>query len=186
MPENSLLRAARIASLTTLFDGNTSADRELDDCLDSELDDSLDSELDGSLDMTPDPGSEPARSAAARLAVDAAGELPFIRAVLVGNRDADVWTLFADVLGEIGVSLELPPAPLANVVIAVLDRWMVEAVLLEARTMAPGTPIVAILPFHDDRFYDHVLGRGVHACYAFTTPLSELRAALAIATSARR
>ena len=103
-----------------------------------------------------------------------------VRVALLGEADEPLRRLLEDVLHEGAVQCELVPAPSDTADAAVvMVSWGEEArTIAAARVQAPGIPLLAILPFGDDRLVELVLSCGARAWYGLDSPLSLLRARL--------
>lgn len=99
-----------------------------------------------------------------------------LRASFLGDREQALQLLLADILHELDVQVGMDEAlgP-ADVVIVLVSGMELGQALSRARERAGGAPILAILPFADDRLERRVLAGGARACYALGTPLDRLR-----------
>jgi hypothetical protein len=103
-----------------------------------------------------------------------------VRVALLGEADEPLRRLLEDVLRDGAVRCELVPAlSYAADAAVVMVSWGEEAhTIAAARVQAPGIPLLAILPFGDDRLVELVLSCGARAWYGLDGPLSLLRARL--------
>ena len=103
-----------------------------------------------------------------------------VRVALLGEADEPLRRLLEDVLRDGSVRCELvPELTIAADVAVVMVTWGEEDRLIAAaRAQAVGVPLLAILPFGDDRLVELVLSRGAGAWYGLDSPLGVLRARL--------
>ncbi|MCU0620054.1 MAG: hypothetical protein MUC69_00970 [Gemmatimonadales bacterium] len=103
-----------------------------------------------------------------------------ITIVCLGATDNGLRALLRDVFDDMGLRLHFAPlwhcSP--DLVLAAVQRRDAELVLAAACEVAGAAPILAILPYSDERLVRLVRERGAHACYALDTPLAALRAAV--------
>ncbi len=106
------------------------------------------------------------------------------RAVLVGEGGGPLVELLSDVLADVGVALSVddgdaPPASgrgaRPDLVLVVVDRNDIPGLLGRARAVASGAPVIAILPFHDERLERQVLASGADGLYSLDTPIERLK-----------
>jgi len=104
-----------------------------------------------------------------------------VRTVFVGGADEPLRGLLGDVFAEMGFALQrVPPwQPSPHLVLAAVHARDVARVLAAAHDLAGGAPILALLPFSDDRLARRALEAGAHAWYALDTPLRFLREEIA-------
>ena len=103
-----------------------------------------------------------------------------LRIALLGDVDEPLRRLLEDTLGGGRVRCEFvwAPADVADAAV-VLVNWGEEArIIAAARAEAVGVPLLAILPFGDDRLAESVLRCGAQDWYALDRPLANLRARL--------
>jgi hypothetical protein len=100
--------------------------------------------------------------------------------VCLGAADDALRALLRDVLTDQGFRVYLAPrwhhAP--NLVIAAVRRWDVAGVMAAARDLAGAAPILAILPFSDERLVQLAREGGARAWFAIGMPLASLAAAI--------
>ena len=103
-----------------------------------------------------------------------------VRVALLGEADEPLRRLLEDVLRDGVVRCELVPArATAADVAVVMVTWGEEtSTIAAARTEAADLPLLAILPFGDDRLVELVLGCGARAWYGLDSPLALLRSRL--------
>jgi hypothetical protein len=111
---------------------------------------------------------------------DVTSTLRAVRVALLGEADEPLRRLLEDVLRDGSVRCELVPALTTDADAAVvMVTWGEEArTIAVARTQAVGVPLLAILPFGDDRLVELVLSLGAGAWYGLDSPLALLRAKL--------
>ena len=99
---------------------------------------------------------------------------------MLGEADEPLRRLLEDVLRDGVVRCELVPAlTVAADAAVVMVTWGEEArTIAAARAQAADLPLLAILPFGDDRLIDLVVSCGARAWYALDSPLANLRARL--------
>ena len=102
------------------------------------------------------------------------------RIALLGAVDEPLRRLLEDVLRDSRVRCDLVRAPARGADAAVvMVTWGEEArMIAAARAQAVGVPLLAILPFGDDRLAESVLRCGAQDWYALDRPLANLRARL--------
>ncbi|QSQ25435.1 response regulator [Pyxidicoccus parkwayensis] len=100
------------------------------------------------------------------------------RALLVGG-DASLSSLLKDVLGELGIALELDGPGVAvspDLVLVHVERGEgLHRLLGRARELLRQGPFIVLVPFADDRLVQLALRLGARDCYALGRPLEELR-----------
>jgi len=103
-----------------------------------------------------------------------------VRVALLGEADEPLRRFLEDVLRDGSVRCELvPELTSAADVAAVMVIWGEEKrMIAAARARAVGVPLLAILPFGDDRLVERVLRLGADAWYGLDSPLSHLRTRL--------
>jgi len=103
-----------------------------------------------------------------------------VRVALLGEPDEPLRRLLEDVLPDGSIRCELAPALTSAADVAVvLVVWGEEKRTIEAaRAQAVGVPLLAVLPFGDERLAATVLRCGVDAWYGLDSPLSLLRTRL--------
>ena len=103
-----------------------------------------------------------------------------VRVALLGEADEPLRRLLEDVLRDGSVRCELLPALTNGADVAVvMVTWGEEKLTIAAaRAQAVDVPLLAILPFGDDRLVELVLKCGARAWYGLDSPLSLLRARL--------
>ena len=103
---------------------------------------------------------------------------PTARALLVGG-DASLSSLLADVLGELGIALELDGPGLAarpDLVLVHVERGEgIQRLLARARELMRHGPLIVLVPFADERLVQLALRLGARDCFALGRPLEELR-----------
>lgn len=99
-----------------------------------------------------------------------------LRAVVVGQSDAFLDDLLADVLRELGVRIDIGLKP--DLVLAVVGRLDLREVLRRAVLVADGAPIVAVLPFEDPAMRREALAAGARSCFDLDQPFQTLLALL--------
>jgi hypothetical protein len=109
-----------------------------------------------------------------------------LRLALLGAADEPLRQLLEDALRDGRIRCEFVWAPASSADAAVvMVTWGEEAHLIAAaRAQAVGVPLLAILPFGDDRLAECVLRCGAQDWYALDSPLENLRARL-VALAAR-
>jgi hypothetical protein len=105
------------------------------------------------------------------------------RAVIVGESERPLVELLSDVLADIDITVQVdatsdgdaepPVAP--DMVLVVVGRDDVAGVFGRARALAAGAPVVAILPFHDERLMRRSFAFGASACYSLDSSLEKLK-----------
>jgi len=103
-----------------------------------------------------------------------------IRVALLGEANEPLRRLLEDVLRDGVVRCELVPArtTVADAAV-VMVAWGEEArTIAAARAEAADIPLLAILPFGDDRLVALVLSCGARAWYGLDSPLALLRSRL--------
>jgi hypothetical protein len=103
-----------------------------------------------------------------------------IRVALLGEADEPLRRLLEDVLRDGVGGCELVPAhdTVADAAV-VMVTWGEEArTIAAARAEAADVPLLAILPFGDDRLVALVLSCGARAWYGLDSPLALLRSRL--------
>jgi hypothetical protein len=100
------------------------------------------------------------------------------RTLLVGG-DASLSSLLADVLGELGIALDLDGAGAVarpDLVLVHAERGAsIQRLLGRAlEVMGPG-PIIVLVPFADERLVQLAIRMGARDCFALGRPLEELR-----------
>ena len=102
--------------------------------------------------------------------------------VCLGATDDTLRRLLSDVFGDMGFRIHYAPlwhhAP--DMVLAAVQWRDARGVLAAAREVADTRPILAILPYSDERLVRLAREEGAHACYAMDTPLASLRAAIGV------
>jgi len=102
-----------------------------------------------------------------------------LRLALSGGMIEPLKRLLGDVLTDSGVRHDLIAQPGACDVVMVMVSWGDDLrVIAEARALAGGAPLLAILPFADDELAQQVLLAGAQGWFALDTPLGLLRASL--------
>jgi hypothetical protein len=103
-----------------------------------------------------------------------------LRLALLGAADEPLRQLLEDALRDGCVRCESVWAPAGGADVAVvMVNWGEEArIIAAARAQAVGVPLLAILPFGDDRLAESVLRCGAQDWYALDSPLENLRARL--------
>jgi hypothetical protein len=100
--------------------------------------------------------------------------------VCLGAVDDALRSLLRDVLSDQGLRVYLAPrwhhAP--ELVIAAVRQWDVAGVMAAARDVAGASPILAILPFSDERLVQLAHEGGARAWFAIGMPLASLAAAI--------
>ncbi|MCY1022386.1 DNA-binding response regulator [Pyxidicoccus sp. MSG2] len=100
------------------------------------------------------------------------------RALLVGG-DASLSSLLTDVLGELGIALELDGPGLAvrpDLVLVHVERGEgIQRLLARARELMGQGPLIVLVPFADERLVQLALRLGARDCFALGRPLEELR-----------
>jgi hypothetical protein len=99
---------------------------------------------------------------------------------LLGEADEPLRRLLEDVLRDGVVRCELLPAQTTGADAAVvMVAWGEEVTTIAAaRAEATDVPLLAILPFGDDRLVELVLGCGARSWYGLDSPLALLRSRL--------
>ncbi|MCC6994579.1 MAG: DNA-binding response regulator [Deltaproteobacteria bacterium] len=96
--------------------------------------------------------------------------------VWLGPDEPALRLLLTDVLGEVGLDLELGGRSRGTVVLAlVYVESMAACEALEADLLGIDVPVLALLPVMEDRLCRRACERGAAACYALGTPLDNLR-----------
>lgn len=103
------------------------------------------------------------------------------RAFLLGG-DTSLSSLLADVLGELGIALDLDgaaPAVRPDLVLVHVERGAgLQRLLGRAREVMGLGPIIVLVPFADERMVQLALRLGARDCFALGRPLDELRRVL--------
>lgn len=103
------------------------------------------------------------------------------RAFLLGG-DTSLSSLLADVLGELGIALDLDEAGLAvrpDLVLVHVERGAgIQRLLGRAREVMGLGPIIVLVPFADERLVQLAIRLGARDCFALGRPLDELRRVL--------
>ncbi|WIG97768.1 DNA-binding response regulator [Myxococcus sp. SDU36] len=102
------------------------------------------------------------------------------RALLLGG-DASLSSLLRDVLAELGIALEsgAPAGGCPDLVLVHVERGeSLQRRLQRARELSPQRPIIALVPFADERLMGLALRLGARDCFALGRPLGELRRVL--------
>nr|WP_225937843.1 DNA-binding response regulator [Myxococcus sp. RHSTA-1-4] len=96
--------------------------------------------------------------------------------------DASLGSLLADVLGELGITLDVEAPGSAvppDVVLAHVERGEAILPLLQrARELTAEGPVIVLVPFADERLVRLALRLGARDCFALGRPLDELRRVL--------
>jgi len=103
------------------------------------------------------------------------------RVLMLGDVDEPLRRLLEDVLRDGRVRCELVAAPARGADAAVVMVLVGEEarMIAAACTQAAGVPLLAILPFGDDRLAERVLSCGAQAWFALDSHLPLLRTRLA-------
>jgi hypothetical protein len=111
-----------------------------------------------------------------------------MRALLIGEFDASLSAVLADVLDEQGVALEEDqPTKRPDLILAIAThRDLLTWVVGTARQLGRGVPVVAITALVDDAIADDAIALGAAAVYAMEQPLSHLRVVVAHLLAAAR
>lgn len=103
------------------------------------------------------------------------------RALLLGG-DASLSSLLTDVLGELGIALELDgpgAAARPDLVLVHAERGeAIQRLLNRARELLRQGPLIVLVPFADERLVQLALRLGARDCFALGRPLEELRRVL--------
>jgi len=102
------------------------------------------------------------------------------RALLLGG-DASLGSLLMDVLGELGIALEQCAAAAGHVDLVLVHVERGESLqrqLQRARESSADAPVIALVPFADERLVGLALRLGARDCFALGHPLDELRRVL--------
>jgi hypothetical protein len=107
-----------------------------------------------------------------------------LRFALVGDLSEPLQRLLEDVLKDSHGRSEVVRAPAVGADAAVVAvTWGEEArMITEARAQVGSIPLLAILPFRDDRLAELVLSCGAQAWFALDSDLALLRARLVALT----
>ena len=103
------------------------------------------------------------------------------RQVVLHGADESLRALLSDVLEDMGLSLrssgeEAGAGARPDVVLALVQREeSVPRVLRVAGDEAGAAPVVALLPFEDERLRRLAMSLGARDCYALGTPLEVLK-----------
>jgi hypothetical protein len=116
------------------------------------------------------------------IAWDFTVESPYTpRACLLGG-DTSLGSLLSDVLGELGIALDMGGAEAAacpDVVLAHVERGeALPPLLRRARELTAEGPVIVLVPFADERLVRLALRLGARDCFALGHPLAELRRVL--------
>ncbi len=100
--------------------------------------------------------------------------------ILAPDADESLRSLLSDVLGDMGIALRPSDGAERPDVVLALVRGAdsVSRVLRVAGSEAGPAPVIALLPFDDERLRRSALSLGARGCYALGTPLEELRGLL--------
>lgn len=104
------------------------------------------------------------------------------RALLLGG-DASLSSLLTDVLGELGIALDLDGPGMAvvrpDLVLVHVERGEgIQRLLDRARELMRQGPLIVLVPFADERLVQLALRLGARDCFALGRPLEELRRVL--------
>ncbi|WP_164019680.1 DNA-binding response regulator [Pyxidicoccus trucidator] len=103
------------------------------------------------------------------------------RAFLLGG-DASLSSLLADVLGELGIAVELDGGALTvrpDLALVHVERGAsIQRLLWRAREVTGDGPIIVLVPFADERLVQLAIRLGARDCFALGRPLDELRRVL--------
>ena len=103
------------------------------------------------------------------------------RAFLLGG-DTSLSSLLADVLGELGIALDLDGGGLPvrpDLVLVHVERGAgIQRLLGRAREVMGSGPIIVLVPFADERLVQLAIRMGARGCFALGRPLDELRRVL--------
>nr|WP_211194145.1 response regulator [Pyxidicoccus fallax] len=96
--------------------------------------------------------------------------------------DSSLGSLLTDVLGELGIALDVGdtgPTVRPDVVLAHAERGeAILPLLARARELTPEGPVIVLVPFADERLVRLALRLGARDCFALGRPLDELRRVL--------
>ncbi|MCP3137682.1 DNA-binding response regulator [Pyxidicoccus xibeiensis] len=98
------------------------------------------------------------------------------RALLLGG-DASLTSLLSDVLGELGIALDLgvPDGGQPDFTLVHVERGEgILRLLGEARALTGDGPLIVLVPFADERLVQLALKLGARDCFALGQPLAEL------------
>lgn len=104
--------------------------------------------------------------------------------MLVGESERPLVELLSDVLEDVDVAVDLddggaaPPQVTGarpDLVLVMVDRNDLAGLFGRARSIAAGAPVIAILPFNDERLERQVLAFGASGCYSLNTPIERLK-----------
>ncbi|MFP2907638.1 DNA-binding response regulator [Pyxidicoccus sp. 3LFB2] len=99
-------------------------------------------------------------------------------ALLLGG-DASLSSLLADVLGELGIALDVDGAARTarpDLVLMHVERGAgIQRLLWQAREVVGDGPIIVLVPFADERLVQLAIRLGARDCFALGRPLEELR-----------
>jgi len=97
-----------------------------------------------------------------------------VKAAVVGSTPDGLERLLEDVLDEVGIRLEISPAPdEAEIVFALVRREDVVATICGLKQRG-AQRIMALLPVRDDRVARRAIDAGAHACYSLDAPVERL------------
>ena len=102
-------------------------------------------------------------------------------ALLLGSDDPALAATLAEVLAGLGGVLVRDREPAAGVDVVLLliaDPFDVAPWIGLYAARARGLPVVALLPFHDERLAVQARGCGASACHGLDQPIAQLVAAL--------
>ncbi|MGZ3461196.1 MAG: hypothetical protein ACXU86_22130 [Archangium sp.] len=100
--------------------------------------------------------------------------------ILAPDADESLRSLLSDVLEDMGIALRpLGGEQRPDVVLALVQREdSVSRVLQVAGNEAGAAPVLALLPFEDERLRRLAMSLGARGCYALGTPLESLKGLL--------
>ena len=102
---------------------------------------------------------------------------PPLRAAFAGAAENELRAVLVDVLSELEIDLDDGDSP-SDLVLAFIGRDDVEEVIAAARARGQGAPVIAVLPFLDERLVRRAHAAGATGFWPLDTSTRELRRTL--------
>ena len=102
---------------------------------------------------------------------------PTLRAAYTGAAENELRAVLVDILADVDITLD-DSAMWPDVVLAFIGRDDVEEVVAAARTRGRGAPVIAVLPFLDERLVRRAHATGATGFWPLDTSTRELRQTL--------